>query len=76
MGLASPLFRQWSLLQAIGTSQGQATIKSLVAATGMSEKTIRRDVTTLRQVGFPIEEQAGATGRRILWLFIAHNVQT
>ncbi len=64
MGLTSPLFRQWSLLQAIGTSQGQATIKSLVAATGMSEKTIRRDVTTLRQVGFPIEEQAGEFGRK------------
>ncbi len=68
MGLASPLFRQWSLLQAIGTSQGQATIKSLVAATGMSEKTIRRDVTTLRQVGFPIEEQAGEFGRKTFFI--------
>lgn len=71
MGSTSPLFRQWSLMQAIANGRGEATIKSLVASTGMSEKTIRRDVATLRQVGFPIEERLGEFNRKTFSLAVS-----
>ncbi len=58
-------------MQAIATGQGEATIKSLVASTGMSEKTIRRDVATLRQVGFPIEERLGEFNRKAFSLAVS-----
>jgi len=68
MNGSSPLLRQWQLLRAISSSDGDATVKSLVAATGMSEKTIRRDVALLRRVGFPLEERTGEFGRKTFTL--------
>ncbi len=64
MGNSSPLLRQWALLQALASGNGETTIKSLVAVTGMSEKTIRRDIAVLRRVGFPVVEQSGEFGRK------------
>jgi len=61
---SSPLLRQWLLLRAIESGRGAATIKELAVATGMSEKTIRRDVALLRKVGFPVEERLGEFGRK------------
>jgi len=60
----SPLLRQWTLLRAISAAGGQATVKSLVEQTGVSEKTIRRDVALLRKVGFPVSEAVGEFGRK------------
>lgn len=60
----SPLLRQWLVLRAIAASRGEATIKTLVAQTGKSEKTIRRDIALLRKVGFPIVETSGDYGRK------------
>lgn len=57
------LARQWRLLQAVASSAGQATVKSLAALTNMSDKTVRRDLETLRQV-FPIVETLGEFGRK------------
>ncbi|HEX3659116.1 MAG TPA: WYL domain-containing protein [Pirellulales bacterium] len=68
---ASPLLRQWSLLRAIAGDR-ESTVKSLAAATGMSEKTIRRDVSLLRCVGFPIEERSGDYGRKTFFLNRPH----
>jgi len=64
MSHSSPLLRQWLLLRAIASGNGAATVKSLVASTGMSEKTIRRDLAVLRRVGFPVEEKSGEFGRK------------
>jgi predicted DNA-binding transcriptional regulator YafY len=64
MNSTPPLFRQWQLLRAISVAGGAATIKSLAAAAGTSEKTVRRDVALLRRVGFPIEERTGDFGRK------------
>jgi predicted DNA-binding transcriptional regulator YafY len=60
---ASPLLRQWSLLRAIAGDR-ESTVKTLAATTGMSEKTIRRDIALLRDVGFPIDERSGEYGRK------------
>jgi predicted DNA-binding transcriptional regulator YafY len=60
----SALFRQWLILKAIETADGEATIKTLVEQTGKSEKTVRRDLALLRKVGFPIVEKSGDFGRK------------
>jgi DeoR/GlpR family transcriptional regulator of sugar metabolism len=39
------------LLKAIDESGGEATVKALVDAAGISEKTVRRDLALLRRVG-------------------------
>jgi len=58
----SPLPRQWRLLEQL--SAKKATIKELVKATGMSEKTIRRDLVMLREIGFDLIETTGEFGRK------------
>jgi len=58
----SPLPRQWQLLEQLSTKK--ATIKELVKATGMSEKTIRRDLVMLREIGFDLIETVGEFGRK------------
>lgn len=63
MSESSPFFRQWTLLRALAAGGG-VTIKTLSGSTGVSEKTIRRDLTLLRRVGFPVEESAGEFGRK------------
>lgn len=60
----SPLLRQWALLRAIAAADGQATVKSLVALSGASDKTVRRDLALLQKVGFPVVETVGEFGRK------------
>ncbi len=62
MRTSASLFRLWLLLKAISTAEAQATVKSLVKQTGVSEKTIRRDLELLRKVGFPVIESVGEFG--------------
>jgi DeoR/GlpR family transcriptional regulator of sugar metabolism len=62
MQSASPLLRQWSLLRAIA-ADGEATIKSLVAETGMSDKTIRRDIAVLRNCSCHCRANSTATSQ-------------
>jgi proteasome accessory factor B len=57
------LARQWRLLRLL-SANGQATIRHLVAETGMSDKTIRRDLLVLRNVGFPLVERKSDHGRK------------
>lgn len=64
MGDSSSLLRQWYLLRTIAQDNGAATVKSLAAVAAVSEKTIRRDLATLVQVGFPVEERSGEFGRK------------
>jgi hypothetical protein len=64
-GDRSTLLRQWMVLRAIAAAAGKATIKMLVEQTGKSEKTIRRDVSLLQRVGFPITETTGDFGRKM-----------
>ncbi len=62
MALASGLLRQWTLLRAIASGDGQVTVKSLVDRSGVSEKTIRRDLSVLKRAGFPLSESVGRHG--------------
>jgi proteasome accessory factor B len=46
------------------SANGRVTVRNLVAETGMSDKTIRRDLIVLRNVGFPLVEEVSDHGRK------------
>ena len=60
----STLARQWRLLKLLTFTPEGFTVKELVAVSGMSEKTIRRDLTFLKEVGFDVTESVGDFGRK------------
>ncbi|MCA9163167.1 MAG: transcriptional regulator [Planctomycetales bacterium] len=60
MSVGSPqLVRQWLLIKRLCVSQTGLTVAELSAALEVTEKTIRRDLTVLKDAGLPVEEQAG-----------------
>lgn len=61
---ATPLLRQWYLLVAL-SARGVA-VRELAEEHGVTQRTIRRDLDTLRQAGFPLEETRAEHGRK-LW---------
>ena len=62
----SALARQWRLLKLLTFAPKGFTIKELVAVSGVSGKTIRRDLVFLQEVGFDVAETVSDHGRK-LW---------
>ena len=60
----STLARQWRLLKILTFSPKGVTVKELIAVSGMSDKTIRRDLAFLKEVGFDVTETVGEFGRK------------
>ena len=60
----SPLVRQWILLRTLSARRYGATVKELAEEMGVSDKTIRRDLETFQQAGFPLKETVGDFGRK------------
>jgi hypothetical protein len=61
----SILARQWRLLKLLTFTPKGFTVKQLVAVTGVSEKTIRRDLILLKEVGFDVSETVEDFGRKV-----------
>jgi len=59
-----PLVRQWILLRTLCARRQGCTVKELAQETGRSEQTIRRDLITFQQAGFPLKETKGRFGRK------------
>lgn len=59
-----PLVRQWALLRALCGLRYGATVKELAETLGVSQKTVRRDLETFQQAGFPLEETVEEFGRK------------
>ncbi len=59
-----PLVRQWRILKLLTYSTKGFTVKELATLSGMSEKTVRRDLIFLRRVGFDMSETVGEHGRK------------
>lgn len=53
---ASSLVRQWRLLKLLTFTPKGFTVKELVSLSGVSEKTTRRDLVLLKDVGFDLRE--------------------
>jgi proteasome accessory factor B len=61
---ASPLVRQWNLLRTLSARRQGVTVRELAAETGMSAKTIRRDLETFQTAGFPLAQTVESHGRK------------
>jgi hypothetical protein len=59
-----PLVRQWVLLRLLSGRRFGVTIKEMAQEMGVSDKTIRRDLETFEQAGFPLQVQIGEFGRK------------
>ncbi|MCA9054407.1 MAG: transcriptional regulator, partial [Planctomycetaceae bacterium] len=63
MGGLPPLERQWTILRTLSARRYGATVKELAAEFGVGDKTIRRDLSLLQDLGFPVEAAEGSHGR-------------
>lgn len=61
-GLRS-LERQWMILRMLSARHFGATVKELASEFSVDEKTIRRDLTLLQNLGFAVTARAGKHGR-------------
>lgn len=60
----SPLIRQWQLLEWLSSKRDGVPVREASEATGVGQKTIRRDLILLRKVGFDLEEVVGERGKK------------
>lgn len=56
------LLRQWKLLQRLSDEQNGVLLSQLASELSVSTRTVRRDLSVLQSVGFPVEEQLGERG--------------
>ncbi len=63
-GRQPSLVRQWTLLRTLCARHYGATVKELAAELGTTIKTIRRDLETFQQAGFPLQETVVEFGRK------------
>ena len=57
------VIRQWTILRELEASRG-ATIRGLAEATGVTTRTIRRDLEALQEAGFPLYDVADEVAKR------------
>ncbi len=60
--VSKTLTRQWLLLRALCGSHFGLTVKELASEHEVNDKTIRRDLIHLREIGFPLQETTFAHG--------------
>ncbi len=58
------LVRQWRLIKILSGNRFGASVQELAQEMKVAEKTIRRDLQTFEQVGFPLEQTEGEHGRK------------
>ncbi len=57
------VIRQWTVLRELEASRG-ATIRQLAENTGVTTRTIRRDLEALQEAGFPLYDEPGEAAKR------------
>ncbi len=60
----TPLQRQWILLQLLARRRAGVTVREMAAEVHVTQRTIQRDLSTLCQVGFPLDERESKFGRK------------
>lgn len=74
MKVDSQLVRQWNLLKLLSGRRFGVSIAEMAEETGVSPKTIRRDLETFVLAGFPLEEKPAERGKK-LWHLTVHQGQ-
>lgn len=64
MAEQTPLVRQWIVLKTLSARRHGVTVAELAQELSVHEKTIRRDLETFQQAGFPLDEEVGEHGRK------------
>jgi len=72
MAEMTALERQWRLLQAMIARRNGETVTELAVELQVSEKTIRRDLSLLQKVGFPLSEIVGRKGLKRWKVSVEH----
>lgn len=60
----TPMVRQWQLLEWLSSEPEGVSVGEAAEATGVNQKTIRRDLILLRKIGFDLEESVEERGRK------------
>lgn len=61
----SPLVRQWILIRFLCSHRYGMTVQEIAQELGVSKKTVRRDLMTFFDAGFPLEEIVQERGRKV-----------
>lgn len=64
MADSKQLLRQWKVLRTLSARRLGMTVADLAHEMDVNERTIRRDLLDLKQVGFPVLESVGEHGRK------------
>src|ERR671929_1639338 len=63
------VIRQWTILREVESARGGGlTIDELAALTGVTTRTIRRDLQALEESGFPLFDDRGHDDGRTRWM--------
>jgi predicted DNA-binding transcriptional regulator YafY len=62
------VIRQWTILREIERARAGVTIDELAALTGVTTRTIRRDLQALEEAGFPLFDDRGNDDGRTRWM--------
>lgn len=60
----SPLVRQWILIKSLSSRSHGMTLQEIADELCVSSRTVRRDLSTLEEAGFPVAEELGEYGRK------------
>jgi len=66
------LIRQWRILKILSSQHYGIAVRDLAEEMKVTEKTIRRDLRTFADVGFPLEEFVGDHGRKTWRIKASH----
>lgn len=69
------LIRQWQLLEWLSSEPEGMTVSDAAEATGVSLRTIRRDLTLLRRIGFDLEETEKNVPDTLIWLGLRRQIR-
>jgi proteasome accessory factor B len=69
MQSVTPLQRQWQIVIALMSRRQGMTIKEISTEVTRDQRTIRRDLNSLRKVGFPLDERVTSHGRKH-WMIV------
>jgi len=64
MAESAQLMRQWRILQTLSHRKHGVTLQELSQETEVSSRTIARDLTVLKTVGFPVSEVTSAHSKK------------
>jgi predicted DNA-binding transcriptional regulator YafY len=67
------VIRQWQILRTLGTSRQGESVAELARQTGVTERTIWRDVAALQEAGFPLVDEK--VDGRTRWTLLPHGLK-